>query len=59
MFRFLLYIMRKLDTLYTGLLCAHDDLSRNTDNPFYTDTLYNDTIRYNDNFTVTKPSLKG
>ena len=30
----------------------------NTDNPLYTDTRYNDKIRYNDNLTVTKPSLK-
>ena len=29
----------------------------NTDNPLYTDTRYNDKIRYNDNLTVTKPSL--
>ena len=29
-----------------------------TDNPFYTNTQYNDKIRYNDNLTVTKPSLK-
>ena len=28
-----------------------------TDN-LYTDTRYNDKIRYNDNLTVTKPSLK-
>ena len=26
----------------------------NTDNPLYTDTWYNDKIRYNDNLTVTK-----
>ena len=31
--------------------------SLNTDNPLYTDTWYNDKIRYNDNLTVTKPSL--
>ena len=29
-----------------------------TDNTLFTDTLYNDEIRYNDNLTVTKPSLK-
>ena len=29
-----------------------------TDNPLYTDTRYNDKIRYNDNFNVTKP-LRG
>ena len=29
-----------------------------TDNPLYTDTRFNDKIRYNDNLTVTKPSLK-
>ena len=29
-----------------------------TDNPFYTDIRYNDKIYYNDNFTVTNPSLK-
>ena len=28
------------------------------DNPLYTDTLYNDKIRYNDNLTVTKPMRK-
>ena len=30
----------------------------NTDNPLCTDTRYNGKIRYNDNFTVTKPLLK-
>ena len=30
----------------------------NTDNPLYTDSQYNNKIRYNDNLTVTKPSLK-
>ena len=34
--------------LYTG----------NTVNPLYTDTRYNDKIRYNDNLNVTKPSRK-
>ena len=29
-----------------------------TDNPFYTDTRYNDKIHYNDNFSVTRPSRK-
>ena len=29
-----------------------------TDNPFYTDTRYNNKNRYNDNLTITKPSLK-
>ena len=29
-----------------------------TDNPLYTDTRYNDKIRYNDILTVTQPSLK-
>ena len=29
-----------------------------TVNPLYTDTRYNDRIRYDDNLTVTKPSLK-
>ena len=29
-----------------------------TDNPFYTDTRYNDKIRYNNNLTVKKPSLQ-
>ena len=28
------------------------------DNPLYTDTRYNDKIRYNDNLTVTKPLLR-
>ena len=27
-------------------------------NPLYTDTRYNDKIRYNDNLNATKPSLK-
>ena len=30
----------------------------NTDNPLYTDTRYNDKIRYNENLTVMKPSFK-
>ena len=30
----------------------------NTDKPLCTDTRYNDKIRYKDNLTVTKPSLK-
>ena len=30
----------------------------NTDNSIYADTRYNDKTRYNDNLTVTKPSLK-
>ena len=34
-------------------LCA-----QGTVNPLYTDTRYNDKIRYNDNLNVTKPSLK-
>ena len=29
-----------------------------TDNPLYTDSRYNDKIRYNDNLTVMKASLK-
>ena len=29
-----------------------------TDNLLYTDTRYNNKTRYNDNFTVTKPSIK-
>ena len=33
-------------------------LQCSTDNPFYIDTRYNDKIRYNDDLTVTKPSLK-
>ena len=32
--------------------------SHYTGNPLYTDTRYNDKIRYNDYLTVTKPSLK-
>ena len=31
---------------------------KHTDNPLYADIRYNDKIRYNDNLTVTKPSLK-
>ena len=30
----------------------------NTDNPLYTDTRYNDKIRYTDNLNLMKPSLK-
>ena len=30
-----------------------------TDNPLYTDTRYNDKIRYNDNFTVKNRRLRG
>ena len=33
-------------------------IRHNTDNPLYTDTRYNDKSRYNDIFTVRKPSLK-
>ena len=33
-------------------------VNNNTDNPLYTDTRYNDKIHYDDNLTVTKPSLK-
>ena len=29
-----------------------------TDNPLYTNTRYKNNIRYNDNLTVMKPSLK-
>ena len=29
-----------------------------TDNPFYPDTRYNDKVRYDDNLTVPKPSIK-
>ena len=39
-----------------GLTKVHH--SQNTDNPLYTDTRYNDNIRYNDKLTVTKTSLK-
>ena len=37
-----------------------DVAARPTDtvNPLYTDTRYNDKIRYNDNLSVTKPLLK-
>ena len=38
-------------------LCSKSILI-NTDNPLYTDTRYTDQIRYDDNLTVTKPSLK-
>ena len=31
---------------------------KHTVNPLYTDTRYNDKIRYNENLNVTKPSLK-
>ena len=34
------------------------DLLAYTDNPLYADSQYDDKIRYNDNLTVTKPSLK-
>ena len=36
----------------------HESLrATNTENPLYTDTRYNDKIRYNDNLAVMKPSL--
>ena len=31
---------------------------KHTENPLYTDTRYNDKIRYNENLSVTKPLLK-
>ena len=30
----------------------------NTDNPLYTDTRYNNRVRYNDNYSVSRTSLK-
>ena len=41
-----------LTTRLLGRLYIH------TDNPLYTDIRYNDTIHYNDNLSVTKPSPK-
>ena len=35
-----------------------NDFDNITDNPLYTDTRYNDRIRYNDNLNVMKQSLK-
>ena len=55
---------------YNGVKCAEAAVKRipvsiirsadyiNTANPLYTDTRYNDQIRYNDNLNVTKPSLR-
>ena len=45
---------RKLSQLF----CFTSANEPTTDNPLYTDTRYNDKIRYNDNLTVTKPSLQ-
>ena len=39
-------------------LSNSDKTYADADNPLYTDTRYNDTIRYNDNLAVTKPLLK-
>ena len=36
----------------------YNKMAAYTDNPLYTYTWYNDKIHYNDNLTVTKPSLK-
>ena len=44
--------------LHTQKVSSRPLLSILTDNPLYTDTQYNDKIRYNDNLTVTKPLLK-
>ena len=49
------HIWTKISTnLFHPLMC----LNCCRVNPFYTDTRYNDTNSYNDNFNVTKPSLK-
>ena len=44
--------------ILTFFLLPYEMCLPDTDNPPYTDTRYNDKIRYNDNLTVTKPSLK-
>ena len=41
-----------------GVIVTTLDIFYTTDNPLYTDTRYNDKIRYNNNLTVTKLSLK-
>ena len=45
-----------------GISCLQteslDTIYDDTDSPPYTDTRYNDKIRYKDNLTVTKYSLK-
>ena len=46
--------------IYPYLQIRHFFLQKSDDtvNPLYTDTRYNDQIRYNDNLNVTKPLLK-
>ena len=51
------------DTTYNNTCVTSKDSDQllyppSTDNPLYTDTQYNAKIRYNDNLTVTKTSLK-
>ena len=55
----LMLIMYVCHTMVIGLhmIPVNNKFHSYTDNPFYTDTLYN-KICYNDNLTIMKPSLK-
>ena len=44
--------------LYGQILLRMEERKQFTDNPLYTDTRYNEKIRYYDNLTVTKSSHK-
>ena len=48
----------KSSNFWVKLWDTRNRIWMNTDNPFYSETRYNDKIRYNDNLTVAKPSLK-
>ena len=48
--------LSSVTVLFEHILCIKYTFI--TNNPLYTDTRYNDKIRYDDNLTVTKPSLK-
>ena len=57
-----MHALRVLDKSSSQTIFHHNPAPREnisyTDNPLYTDTRYDDKICYNDNLTVTKPSLK-
>ena len=60
-FCFVLFVACVLSDLplgVIGVIVTTLDIFYTTDNPLYTDTRYNDKIRYNNNLTVTKLSLK-
>ena len=50
------YVNRESD--YMSSIDSLSTIRKYTYNLLYTDTRYNNKIRYNDNFNVTKPSLK-